>query len=70
MKTKKSKSKKTTGVTTRTWVLFIIFLVVSFYCLKVVFAAQKMVDSVVIPTPIPLITPAKTVTPVHKTVKR
>jgi hypothetical protein len=73
MKAKKSPAKKitkTSGVTTRTWVLFGIFLIVSFYTLRVVFAARKITESIVIPTPVTLQIPTKAPTTVHKAVKK
>jgi uncharacterized membrane protein len=63
MKNKKSKSY---AIPNRTWILFGIFLIISIYCLKIVFAAQKMAASVVIPAPITVQTP----TPIHKTIKK
>ena len=66
MKTKKSKANLTTS---RTWILFGIFLIVSLYCLKVINAAQKMANSIVIPDPVVIEVPTKTVSPVKKLVK-
>jgi len=67
MKTKKSKSS---GVTTRTWIFFGIFLIVAFYCLKVVYTAQQVANSIVIPAPVVVQIPTKTPTPVHKVIKK
>ena len=65
---KKSKKSKNGSVTTRTWILFGIFLIVSFYCFKIISAAQKMAAETVIPAPISVVIPSKA--PIHKTIKK
>jgi len=40
--TRKVTKKVTGGVTSTTWILFTIFLVVSYFCLKTVFAVQQL----------------------------
>lgn len=73
MKAKKKSVKKvsqTGSVTIRTWVLFGIFLIVSFYSLKVVLAARKITESIAIPTPFVAQIPTKAPAAIHKTVKK
>jgi cell division protein FtsX len=69
MKSKKSSAKKvikTNRVTTRTWIMFGIFLFVSFLCLKVIANANQLTNSIVIPAPVAV----PTISTVHKTVKK
>ena len=67
MKSKKNQAK---NVTIQTWFIFGMFLVVSFICLKVVFSAKQINDSIVIPTPVVVQIPAKATTTIHKAVKK
>lgn len=65
----KSKKSQANAITFRTWVLFGIFLVVSVYCLRVIYTAKQMANAIVIPEPVTFEAPAKTVSPVKKLVK-
>jgi len=73
MKSKKSPAKKvnkTCGVTTRTWVMFGIFVFVSFICLKIISQANRLANSIVIPAPVALPTIVKKPVTIHKVIKK
>ncbi|MFA6007553.1 MAG: hypothetical protein WC784_02820 [Candidatus Shapirobacteria bacterium] len=70
MKSKKRSAKKvnkTGSVTTRTWIMFAIFLFVSFICLKIIVNSNKLTNSIVIPAPVAI---QNTTPAVHKTIKK
>lgn len=73
MKNKKSsvkRVKKTSSVTIRTWVMFGIFLFISFICLKVIANANKITNSIVIPAPVVIPTVVQKPTTIHKVIKK
>jgi len=76
MKNKKNSVKKVkpnNGVTTRTWIMFGIFLFISIICLKIISRANALANSIVIPAPVAVESTAKskTITPVvHKVIKK
>lgn len=70
MKNKKGLAKKinkSNSVTIRTWILFGIFLYVSFLSLKIILNANRVAASVIIPDPISV---QKITSAPHKTLKK